>query len=514
MTDGVERLHGLSAFAEVASSSATVQDLVEQVAQAALRLVGGDSASVCRFERSLAQIRVLHNAGDLAHWEKPWPEDETYRLSEFPQVNTTVGGLNPWWTGSVDNPKTASPDRELMLRLGKKRAASFQIVVGGTIWGDIYLTRTEGRDFDETDIATGLSLTGLLSAGLSRLELLAEMSALAYSDALTGLGNRRAADDWLEERLSAAEPFPPVSVVLCDINGLKRINDLFGHDAGDELIRIVGTRLVEIAGELPRTMIARIGGDEFVLLLDGVDRGSVGQLVERLAEIELPHSTGVAVGAATTTSRPAAATTTPTAARALLRLADAAQYRHKQTRRLSADALSPAAPPVPVLLPSVEPDLTDRILAALESVRDQSEQARLGIVADAVAHAFGAASWWVSRQNGDVLVEALGLMLRQRTDGLVPIDLVSGHEFHLDDYPATRAALGGGGYYASLTEGDEAERALLARMGYVSALAAGDRGADGQGYLVEMFGDHHTTSGLMVALPLLRLFVHVAVHGC
>lgn len=513
MTDGVARLHGLSAFAEVASSSTTVQDLVEQVAQAALRLVGGDSASVCRFERSLAQIRVLHNAGDLAHWEKPWPEDETYRLSDFPQVNTTVGGLHPWWTGSVDDQKTATPDRELIQRLGKKRAASFQVVVGGTIWGDIYLTRMDGRDFDETDIATGLSLTGLLSAGLSRLELLTEMSQLAYSDALTGLANRRAADDWLEERLSAPEPFPPVSVVLCDINGLKRINDLFGHDAGDELIRIVGTRLVEMAGELPRTMIARIGGDEFVLLLDGVDRRSVELLVERLAAIELPHSTGVAVGAATTTARPAGAATTKSASRALLRLADAAQYRHKQTRRLSTDALSPEAPPIQVLLPAVQPDLADRILAELAAASDQSEQNRLAIIADAMARAFGAASWWVSLENGDVLVDVLGATVRETTDGLVTIDLVPGHEFRTEDFPTTRAALHGGGYYASLTEGDDAERALLARMGYVSALAAGDRSADGQGYLVELFGDHHTTSGLMVALPLLRLLVHVAVHG-
>ncbi len=512
MTGAGDRLRGLSAFAETVATSATVHELVQHTAGAALTLIGADSASVCRFERSHARIRILHNAGDLASWEQPWPEDETYKLSEYPQVMTTVGGLRRWWSGSADDPGTDAADRDLLRRLGKRWAGSCQVVVGNAIWGDIYLTRTEDDEFDHTDVATALTLAGLLSAGLSRLELLTEMSRLAYSDPLTGLANRRAADDWLEERLARPEPFPPVSVVLCDINGLKRINDLFGHGAGDELIRIVSTQLVTLAGELPRTLIARIGGDEFVVLLDGVAQEQVEEMVQRLASTELPHSAGVAVGAATTTARPAGANSTKTAARALLRLADAAQYRHKQTRRLSTDALSPAAAPISVLLPSGESDLTDRILAALAAAADQSPESRLGIVADGVARAFDAASWWVSRQDGETLTDVLGCMIRHTASGLVPLELVSGQEFQPVAYPATLAALTGGGYYASLTEGDATERALLARMGYVSSLAAGEQSPTGAAYLVEIFGDAHTSSGLFVGLPLLRVLVHLAVR--
>jgi len=64
-----------------------------------------------------------------------------------------------------------------------------------------------------------------------------------------------------------------------------------------------------------------------------------------------------------------------------------------------------------------------------------------------------------------------------------------------------------------LTEGEDSERALVARMGYMSALAAGDRDRGGTGWLVELMGDTATSSGWFVARPLLRALVHLAVTG-
>ena len=77
VVDAAQRVHGLSVFAEVVSTSASVRELVARTADAALDLVDSDSVSVCRFERAHARIRILHNAGRLAGWEQQWPEDET-----------------------------------------------------------------------------------------------------------------------------------------------------------------------------------------------------------------------------------------------------------------------------------------------------------------------------------------------------------------------------------------------------------------------------------------------------
>lgn len=505
------RIHGLSELAESVQSSTTVNQLLARTATSALGLLGAASVSVRKYEH--AHVRVIHNAGQLAPGVEPWPGEETYPLPDGQRFNRADSMPAPDWHSSVDGPRTEAADRFGPLRLRDTRAVAMPVRAGRTIWGEVYATRAGAADFDPVDLATGATVAGLLSAGLSRLELHGELTLLAYTDPLTGLANRRAADEWLEQRLGAAEPFTPVSVVLCDINGLKPVNDRFGHAAGDELIQRVADHLLLTSGGLSDTRVARIGGDEFVLLLAGPDRDEVAELVQRLAAFEVPYAAGLAVGVATETRRPAGPESATTAARALLRLADAAQYQHKHTRRLRTKTLSATVTPISVLFPSAGLRVTDRVLAAWAGDDDQGVLRRLSIVADEVARVFGAASWFVSRQHGAMLAEEMGWLLRSRSAGPLPLDLGIGQDFHPDEYPATRRALDGGGYYASLTDGDESERALIARMGYVSTLAAGERAADGSGWLVELFGDGATSSGMVVALPLLRALVHLAVAG-
>lgn len=513
MQQGIERLHQLRDFAQAVSASRSVDDLVDRGAAVALSLLDADSVSVSRLDAAHGRIQVLRNVGELADWEQGWPVDSTYLLEDHPQVRASTALGADTWTGSLDDPAAHPADTDLMRRMGKRHAAAFKVLVADQVWGEVYVARSRPEPFGREELTTGLTFVGLLSSGLSRLDLLADLSRLAYTDPLTGLANRRAADEWLEQRLSAPEPFPPVSVVLCDINGLKRINDTFGHTAGDELVRMVAGHLSAATGRLPNALAARIGGDEFVLMTDGSAQAQVESAVAWLAETVLPYGAGISVGAATTASRPAGAASITSSTRALMRLADAAQYRHKQTRRLSG-TLPSTSSAVAVLYPRDQDDLAERVLDELERGTDGSVLWRIQVVSDVMAEALDVASWWVSRHADGVLVDVLGRLVRDDARGaLAQVELVSGTEFDPADFPATARALDGGSYYASLTEGDVTERALLARMGYVSALTAGERGRDGTGWLLELYGDPQTSAGLFVARPLLRALVHVAVRG-
>jgi diguanylate cyclase (GGDEF)-like protein len=94
------------------------------------------------------------------------------------------------------------------------------------------------------------------------------LHSLAHSDPLTGLLNRRGLNMSLAAALHNCAPEKLLVVYVLDLDGFKLVNDQFGHDAGDELLEIVASRLR--ASVRAGDGIARLGGDEFVVMAGGV----------------------------------------------------------------------------------------------------------------------------------------------------------------------------------------------------------------------------------------------------
>src|SRR3954454_24711052 len=147
---------------------------------------------------------------------------------------------------------------------------------------------------------------------------------LALTDPLTGLGNHRHFHERLEKELRhAQEKRLPLTLCLVDVDDFKRINDRFGHPAGDRVLSRLASRLRQ-TGEA-----FRLGGDEFALLLPGYDEGSAltaaASVVERIAALELEQIGSVTVSVGVATS-PAHAGDRDD----LIRLADSALYWAKE----------------------------------------------------------------------------------------------------------------------------------------------------------------------------------------
>ena len=106
------------------------------------------------------------------------------------------------------------------------------------------------------------------------------METMMLRDPLTGLRNRRAFDAEIK-RLDQKRYYPLI-LVVADVNNLKLTNDAFGHDAGDELLRQVAKVLVDSCRETD--IIARIGGDEFILLLPNTDVPYADLIINRMNE--------------------------------------------------------------------------------------------------------------------------------------------------------------------------------------------------------------------------------------
>jgi diguanylate cyclase len=105
----------------------------------------------------------------------------------------------------------------------------------------------------------------------------------ALTDPLTGLANRRSFDLKLEAVGARASRSSPAHLLMADIDRFKRVNDTHGHDIGDEILRIVGDIL--LAHVRRDSLVARVGGDEFALLLPAASPHYTAAIATRLCEL-------------------------------------------------------------------------------------------------------------------------------------------------------------------------------------------------------------------------------------
>jgi diguanylate cyclase (GGDEF)-like protein len=113
-------------------------------------------------------------------------------------------------------------------------------------------------------------------------------TTLARLDPLTGLRNRRAFDEALATLVRRSrERDMPLTMILCDLDGLKQINDRFGHLGGDDCLRTVSKAMRTVLRDDDR--VYRWGGDEFAVLLPDCDRKGAVAIAERLAEAVAGH---------------------------------------------------------------------------------------------------------------------------------------------------------------------------------------------------------------------------------
>ena len=130
-----------------------------------------------------------------------------------------------------------------------------------------------------------------------------EILYLSYHDNLTGLYNRRYVDEEIT-RLQEQNHFP-LSVVIGDVNGLKATNDAFGHEAGDRLLRTIAQILRE---ECTNGLVARKGGDEFIVLFPDTELTVVRSIMEAIKENcnkrnEFPVKPSISLGCASMLGR-------------------------------------------------------------------------------------------------------------------------------------------------------------------------------------------------------------------
>ncbi len=204
----------------------------------------------------------------------------------------------------------------------------------GHRWFDI-----EAIDLRDRPEVAGILLT-CHEIGERRL-LQDELRYQAFHDALTGLPNRALFARRLDV-LAAERPTPAFAVLFIDLDRFKSVNDTYGHDAGDEVLRIIGARL-QGAGT-GQDAVCRLGGDEFAVILGDTDSARAHDVADRLLEsIRRPISVAGRSVTVDATIGVALAESQDAPPGAVVRNADLAMYRAKEAGRVRQAACVPTA---------------------------------------------------------------------------------------------------------------------------------------------------------------------------
>ena len=285
------------------------QELAAALCAAVLELTAADRAALVRWHPDTAR-------GVVDHLTAGWAGNVPRGVARESLVGETCAEAMPrLWEDArrlgVESPVFAAGER-----LRPRQALAIVPITGrrGVLGAVVVESEHPGR-LRAAELPAVRLLTAIASASIEALDEFEAAEREAYTDALTGLPNRRAFDAQFAPAIDRADRFDePVALVVCDVDEFKAVNDRHGHPVGDSVLQAIGATLQR--GVRAVDLCARFGGEEFVMILPRTARLGAVELAERLRraiearpirvdgrELRVTASFGVAIYPASVTSR-------------------------------------------------------------------------------------------------------------------------------------------------------------------------------------------------------------------
>jgi len=280
----LSRIHAvLSGINSVIVRARDRGELLEEACRIVVEHGGFGIAWVSEFDPATLDVtRVAWAASDAG---EPLGGSKATARADSPAGQGVIGRAVREKTPAICNDVAAeievgSGNRARAIRRGYRAIICLPLLVKGVVWGTLTLYAKERDYFTDDEVKLLSDLAGNISFALELLHTQEKLDYLAYHDALTGLPNRALFDDRLTQQIrSASRDNDIVALVLIDLERFQVINDTFGGNAADRVLKLVAERLVGVIFD--RDSLARVHADVFAILLSGVaDEAGIARIVE------------------------------------------------------------------------------------------------------------------------------------------------------------------------------------------------------------------------------------------
>lgn len=261
-----------AAFDEITHSfyaASNLRELIDDVSKYLLGAFNSKHVTVCQVD---SEGRFVL----LAEWRRT--EEKMHRVN-FANVKLMANSISQWCVENrqiglvrrgVEDDRDSASVQKIRRLLSIGCAVTLPLIQEDSVWGVLILEKDIAeRNFTDVELSLLELLISQMSNSILRQNLLDEIHFQAFHDSLTKLPNRLKFENTLKQYLSTEHSVEEkFALLFLDLDGFKGVNDHQGHSVGDELLKQVAKRLSGCLQE--RDLLARMGGDEFAVLLRGV----------------------------------------------------------------------------------------------------------------------------------------------------------------------------------------------------------------------------------------------------